>query len=196
MNFASLYDSKKDKAAEITALLGISASKNKDKVGALFFDETLHYVKPKKGIKHVMVILRDLLAFEGNKKTDYEKAMEYVLNVQKKKAVVFFISDFLNFNSFKLIGLLNKKHDVICIKLNDYLEKNPPDNNFMSLTTLEDGKNFFALGNKKLKQKFEYEEDKLLNEMKKKGVDIITLTTKEDIFKKLGLFFKQRAKRR
>jgi len=200
MNFCSKYETKLYTAAEIAAIISLSAVKNKDKIGAVFFDENIRKsIKPAKGLKHSLVIIRDMLAMNSvNGKTDYSKVLDYVLNVHKKKAVVFFISDFINFNQWKQLSILNKKHDLICVKIKDRLEENPPEFLYSELQEFETSniKTVSTGDNREIKSKIIKAEEEFSKNILKSGVDLVSIYTGEDYVRELNLFFKKRISRR
>lgn len=143
--FGSVDRSKREKAAEIAAVIAFSASGNNDKVGLLLYtDEVEHYIPPQKGRLHILRVIRDILFFEPKGKgTEYRSTLDYLNRVQRRKCVVFLISDFLN-NSpnssendrlFNSLSLTHRRHDLICIALSDPGEFELPN---VGLVTLED----------------------------------------------------------
>ncbi|MGM0608083.1 MAG: DUF58 domain-containing protein [Candidatus Muiribacteriota bacterium] len=200
MDFGSLFENKKQIATEIASIISLSAVKNRDKVGSIFFsDDVNSYYSLKKGLQHSLVIIRDMIARTGSgTKTNYEVAADYLLNSQKKKAVVFFISDFINFNSFKKLGIINKKHDLICVRIKDRLEKNPPEFFYGNFLELESGKEAgISFGDNNLYKSEALSEDEAFKKkLKKYGIDLLDIMTEDDYVKKLNLFFKKRIARK
>ncbi|MBF26150.1 MAG: DUF58 domain-containing protein [Flavobacteriales bacterium] len=116
---------KKDIITEICAVLSFSAMQNNDKVGVLFFtDEIELFIPPKKGKKHILRIIRELINFKPTrKKTNISKACQYLNNIVKKKSIIFILSDFLDNNFQQSLNLLSKKHDLNGIRVYDKFEK-------------------------------------------------------------------------
>ncbi|MBL31997.1 MAG: DUF58 domain-containing protein [Flavobacteriales bacterium] len=117
---------KKDVITEICAVLSFSAMQNNDKVGILFFtDQVELFIPPKKGKKHILRIIRELIKFKPTaKKTNIAQACEYLNNVVKKKSIIFIISDFLDDNFSNSLSLISKKHDLNGIRIFDEFENN------------------------------------------------------------------------
>lgn len=123
--FGSIDKTKQQIAAEISAILTLSALKNNDKVGLILFtDQIEKFIPPKKGKSHSLRIIREVLSFEpqGNK-TNLKSALEYFNHAIKKKAIVFLISDFFDTGYEKILRIVGKKHDLIGIVLSDPREK-------------------------------------------------------------------------
>lgn len=119
--FGSGSRSKAEVAAEITCLLALSAIKNQDKVGLVLFSDRIEKsISPRKGRTAVMRLVREVLAFEETRRgTNIAEALRFLNNVQKRKAVVFIISDFTDNNYLKDLRVTSKKHDVICCPISD-----------------------------------------------------------------------------
>ena len=117
---------KRDVITEICAVLAFSAMQNNDKVGVLFFtDEIELFIPPKKGKKHILRIIRELINFKPKgKKTNISQACQYLNNVVKKKSIIFILSDFIDENFSQSLSLLAKKHDLNGVRVFDKFEKN------------------------------------------------------------------------
>ena len=117
---------KKDVITEICAVLSFSAMQNNDKVGLIFFTDVIElFIPPKKGKKHILRIIRELIKFKpGSKKTNISQACQYLNNVVKKKSIVFILSDFVDDDFSNSISLISKKHDVTGIRVFDKFEEN------------------------------------------------------------------------
>ena len=124
--FGSSSRVKKELIIEICAVLAFSAMQNNDKVGVLFFtDEIELFISPKKGKKHILRIIRELIHLKPKgKKTNISKACKYLNNVIKKKSIVFLLSDFLDKNFENPISFVSKKHDLHGIRIFDEFEEN------------------------------------------------------------------------
>jgi uncharacterized protein (DUF58 family) len=120
---------KSDIAVEIAAVLAFSAIKNNDKVGLLIFSDTVEkFIPPKKGKGHVLRVIRDLLYHESvGHRTRLGYALEYLLRVLKRRAVIFFLSDFLDEAFDVPLKLVSRKHDLILLRLEDPSELTLPD---------------------------------------------------------------------
>jgi len=137
LDFGSGEESKRKVAAKLTALLAFSAIKNNDRVGLILFtDEVEFYIPPKKGRKHVLRMIREILAYQPNRRgTDVGKALEFLAYVSKRKAVAFLVSDFISGPFDKPLKVAANRHDLIPIFLSDPLENELPN---LGLTWLED----------------------------------------------------------
>ena len=137
--FGSVQQSKREYAAEIASVLAYSATLNNDKVGLILYThEVEQYIPPKKGRSHILRLIRDLLFYQPQgRKTNHREALDYLNRVQKRKSVVFLISDFLQTKSdtFSKLSLTNQRHDLISIALSDPRENEIPN---VGLITLED----------------------------------------------------------
>jgi len=137
--FGSVRKTKMDTAAEVAAVLMFSALKNHDKVGlVLFADEVLRYIPPRKGRPNVLRLIRDLLAVEPIKaSTDIAAALEFIGRVQRRKCVIFLLSDFLGPDCAQALALCNHRHDLIAVTLSDPREQALPDVGFLTLRDAE-----------------------------------------------------------
>ena len=117
---------KRDVITEICAVLSFSAMQNNDKVGVLFFTDQIElFIPPKKGKKHVLRIIRELINFQPkSKKTDISQACQYLNNIVKKKSIVFILSDFIDDNFSNSLSLVAKKHDLTGVRVFDQFEEN------------------------------------------------------------------------
>ena len=117
---------KRDVITEICAVLAFSAMQNNDKVGVLFFTDQIElFIPPKKGKKHILRIIRELINFKPKgKKTNISQACQYLNNVVKKKSIIFILSDFIDQNFSQSLSLLAKKHDLNGVRVFDKFEKN------------------------------------------------------------------------
>ena len=111
---------KKDMATEIAATIAFSAIQNNDKIGVIFFSDKIEkFIPPKKGRKHILYIIRELISFEPeSNKTDLKLALEYLSNVMKRKCTAFLLSDFIDSNDYsQVLTIANRKHDVVAIQV-------------------------------------------------------------------------------
>jgi uncharacterized protein (DUF58 family) len=141
-NFGSDQYLKREIAAEIAALLAFSAVKNNDKVGLILFSDKIEkFIPPKKGRSHVFRIIRELLFFKPESSgTSIETALEFLNSVQKKKAISFLISDFIDDGYEKGLQIVSKRHDLIAIDLYDKRERELPEKGIYEFFDNETGK--------------------------------------------------------
>jgi uncharacterized protein (DUF58 family) len=201
-DFGSNQKFKKELGAEIAAVLGFSAIKNNDKVGVLLFTDIIEkYIIPKKGKGHILRIIQELLNNSPKReKTSLKVAFDYLLKVSKRKSVVFFISDFIDLNFWDSLKIVNRKHDLIGIHLYDEVEYNLPDIGLVKVEDPESKDSFWIDSSNKsvrktLRDHLILEKEKLMQNAKKIGFDIISISTKEDYIDPLMAFFKMREKR-
>ena len=143
--FGSQNQLKQEFGAEIASVLGFSAIKNNDKVGLILFSNDIEkYVVPKKGKSHVLRVIRELLynTPKGNK-TSIKNALDYLLKVAKRKSVIFLISDFIDDDYWASLKIVNRKHDLIGIRLFDPAEKLLPDIGVIKVRDPESGSSFW-----------------------------------------------------
>ncbi|MDG1689419.1 MAG: DUF58 domain-containing protein [Flavobacteriales bacterium] len=129
---------KREFIAEIGAVLAFSATQNNDKIGAILFSDQIElYIPPKKGRKHILRIIRELIEFKPKSNlTNIGEVVQHFNNLVKKRAIAFLISDFIGQNLEKALKITAKKHDLIALRIFDQREKELPD---MGLTLFEDG---------------------------------------------------------
>lgn len=142
LSFGTVDKTKQQIAAELSAILAFSALKNNDKVGLfLFSDKIEKFIPPRKGRKHVLRIIRELLSFKPEgKTTNIKAALEHMNHAIKKKSIVFLISDFMDEGYEKILRIVGKKHDLIGIVINDEREETIPQMGLVKFTDAETGK--------------------------------------------------------
>ena len=213
--FGSGNRSKRERMAELGALVAFSAVRNGDKVGLLLFaDEIEKYLPPAKGQKHVLRILREILFFKNKtKRTNLNEGLRFINQVMRRRAVVFFLSDFIitedqNIDDqntedlfFKEISSTKRRHDLICAQIHDPHEIELPQ---IGLTTFEDAESgeiiVLDLSNPKFRKEFaENAKKQQLNistKLKRRGIDFFRFSTNEEFDKALKEFFHLRKFRR
>ena len=200
--FGSQNQLKQEFGAEIASVLGFSAIKNNDKVGLILFSNDIEkYVVPKKGKSHVLRVIRELLYNEpkGNK-TSIKNVLDYLLKVAKRKSVVFLISDFIDDDYWSSLKIVNRKHDLIGIRLFDPAEKLLPDLGVIKVRDPESGSSFWIdTSNRaemeKLKTQINSDFNAFNKQAKKIGFDIISVSTNGDFVDPLISLFRKRDKR-
>lgn len=138
-SFGSQRLSKIETAAEVAAVLMFTSLKNNDKVGLLFFaNDVVKYIPPRKGRGNVLRLIREILATEPiQSETDISRALEYIGRVQRRRAVVFLMSDFLAPDCSRALAIANQRHDCIAITFQDPREQQLPDVGFLTLRDAE-----------------------------------------------------------
>ncbi len=194
---------KSDVAAELCALLAFSAIKNNDKVGMIIFTDHIEkYIPPKKGRGHVLRLIREILAFEpAGHGTDIGMALEYLMRVTKRRAVVFLVSDFMDRNFEKPLRIANRKHDMIALKIADKRELEFQSAGILELEDSETGELFLVdTSSRKFQVEFanrvSREDARLKKRFDSMNLDLIRIMTDEPYFLPLITFFKTRGKRR
>lgn len=204
--FGSVEQSKRERAAEIASVLAFSATQNNDKVGVLLYtDEVEHYIPPKKGRRHILRLIRDILFFKPNGRgTSHKTALEYLNRVQRRKTVVFMISDFLDLAAdtllFDKLALTNQHHDLISIALSDPRESALPEVGLITLEDAETGEMVeIDTGNKSIRKRYaslaQERQQNFSNQMRKKGLDWIPACTDQPYLPALRNLFARRASR-
>ena len=202
--FGSKKNLKIDLGVEIAAMLSFSAIKNNDKVGlALFSDKVEKYIPPKKGKKHVLRLITDIVNHDfenSNKRTSIKTAIDFANKISKRKSVIFLISDFIDDNFWNELKFLNFKHDVIGLQIYDSYERNFPNLGIINIHDSETGENtWIDTTSKKNRDKFQKNSVEKLNSFSKKckniGFDLIQISTDDDYIKFLMQFFRSRANR-
>ncbi len=193
---------KNDLIIEIAGVLSFSANMNNDKVGAIFFSNTIEkYIPPQKGSKHILRIIRELLTFEPtNSQTDIQVPLQFLTNVIKKRATVFLISDFQAENYKMAIQIANRRHDLVALRIVDQRETEMVNVGILKVVDPETNQErWMDTTSKKVRDQhaehwstFNANTD---NVFRKAGVDQVKLFTHKDYVKPLINLFKQRGAR-
>ena len=202
LDFLSRSKSKKEIAAEISAIVAFTASLNNDKVGLLIFTHRVErFIPPKKGKTHILRIIREILEFKPQGKgTSIENSLVYLNKVIKKKAILFLLSDFIDQDFQQSLKIASRKHDLIAIRISDRREIQLPKAGIFILKDQETGEEFFVdFAAKKTRAAFikdqRENETRLQETFKKYGVDSITIDSEKDYEKPLFDFFMERRKK-
>ena len=142
LDFGTQKTTKKEMVAEIAATLAFSAIQNNDKIGVVFFSDKIEkYIPPKKGRKHILFIIREMLDFHPeSKKTDLKKAVEFLTSVLKRRCTAFIMSDFYTHTDFEnALTICNRKHDVVALQVYDPRAKSLPDVGLIKVCDAETG---------------------------------------------------------
>ena len=201
-SFGSKNYQKKEISAEIASVLGFSAIKNNDKVGLILFsNDIVKYIPPKKGKSHVLRVVRELLYTKPDfKGTSIKNALEFLMKVTKRKAVVFLLSDFLDEGFLDSLKITARKHDLVSINIFDPYEQNFPNIGMLKAEDAETGVKFWidTSNDHYLKQMNDLNTKKtneFYKSTQKMGLDIIPISTSEDYVEPLMRFFKKRGKK-
>jgi len=202
-DFGSVHFSKREAAAEAAAILGFSAAGNGDKVGLLLFSsETVLFVPPSKGTRHVLRIVREILmAKPASPGTSISAACDFLIRTLRRKAFVFMISDFFDDPLDKPLGKLARKHEVIALQVTDPLEATLPKAGRVVLADPETGWEVLVnTNNANLRMGYEKlmrrQLEGVLTTCKKHGIDHAYLSTDRDRLGDLHRLLKKRARTR
>jgi len=194
--------SKKESALELAASIMFAAMHNNDKVGLGIFTDTVEqYFPPRKGKRHVLKLIRNLVEFKPkSKKTNLSASLRYMSKVMKRKCVVFIISDFFSDDYEKSLKLLKNKHDVIAVNISDLREHELPDVGFIELEDEETGEQILVdtsdpTFRKKHSELMDQHFTGLHKRLKKLKIDLIQLKSDESFEIPLKRFFHMRIKR-
>ena len=200
LDFGSVQQTKRDLVTEIASTLAFSAIQNNDKIGVILFTDRIEkYIPPKKGRKHILYIIHELLNFKpAGVRTDIGMAVSYLTRVMKRRCTPFLLSDFYSRSDFsKPIQIANSKHDVVAIQVYDPRAKSLPDIGLMKVRDAETGHEMIIdTSSAKLRQahaRYWIEREDLLNRtFAKSKVDWTSVATNENFTKALLLLFKKR----
>ena len=201
LDFGTVKQMKKDMVTEIAATLAFSAIQNNDKIGVIFFsDKVEKFIPPKKGRKHILYIIRELLDFKPeSKRTDIKMAVEYLTNVIKKRCTTFMLSDFIDDNDYRnALTIANRKHDIVAIQVYDRRLSELPDVGLMKVRDAETGhEQWIDTSSVKLRNAHHawwLERQQALNEtFTKCNVDSVSVRTDQDYVKSLLNLFAKRS---
>jgi len=201
--FGSQKISKMETAVEVAAVLMFTSLKNNDKVGLLFFaDDVVKYIPPRKGRGNVLRLIREMLATEPVKsETNIAKALEYVGRVQRRRAVVFVLSDFIGPDCSRALAVANQRHDCIAVTLEDPRERELPDVGFLTLRDAETDEMIEVdTRNPKVRSLFakaaNERQTKLKELFQKANVDRLEIRTDQSYATSLQRFFRMRERKR
>ena len=201
LDFGTEVQTKRDMVTEIAATLAFSAIQNNDKIGVIFFSDKIEkYIPPKKGRKHILYIIREMLDFKPeSRKTDVRQAIEFLTSVSKRRCTAFVLSDFYvrhDFEQSLIIG--NRKHDIVAIQVYDRRAKELPDVGLMKVVDSETGfEQYIDTSSKKLRNAYSKywanRQNNLMETFNRSNVDNISIATNEDYVRSLLMLFKKRS---
>jgi uncharacterized protein (DUF58 family) len=193
---------KSEVASELAAVLAMSAIRNNDRVGALLFTEQIeHVVPPRKGRRHALRLIRDILAFEpAGRATDIAAATEYLSKMLAHKAIIFLVSDFLGADFERALKLLAQRHDVVAVSVEDPSERILPDIGLVRLIDPETGESLDVdTSDPAVRLQFETQvggdSDRRRHLLRRLAIDEIAVSTDRGIMEPLLRFFRSRETR-
>ena len=201
--FGSVRQMKGEVGVEISALLAFAAIKNNDRVGLLIFTDVVEvFVPPKKGRKHVLRVIRELLYFQPQgKRTSITNALDYLEKVLHRRSVVFLISDFIDEHYERSLQLMRRRHDLVAVSLFDPRERALPDVGFINLQDAETGEQFLVdSGRQEVRAYFacqqEQEDERRRALFLRNGVDEVSIDITKSYVDPLVRLFHARVRRR
>ncbi|HUP00353.1 MAG TPA: DUF58 domain-containing protein [Gemmatimonadota bacterium] len=194
---------KRERAAEIAAVLGLAASRNNDRAGALLFAAGIErYVPPRKGKTHVLRLVRDILTFDPPARgTDLAAALEFLARVLHRRSVIFVLSDFLDSDYERALTTLAVRHDVVALALSDRRDRELPDIGLIEVVEPESGvRRWLDTGSRKVRAAYAdsatRDEAERRSVFRRAGVDVVPIDTLADYVEPLRRFFERRERRR
>ncbi len=191
---------KQDVITEIAATLAFSAIQNNDKIGVIFFSDKIEkFIPPKKGRKHILYIIRELIDFQPeSNQTDISTALQFFTNVIKKRSTAFIISDFIDEKPYQdAMTIAARKHDLVALQVYDRRDAELPAVGLLKMRDAETGEEAWVDTNSRkvrmmYKNSWDNNELRLQQIMKKAGVDGISIEAGEDYVKSLIRLFNMR----
>ena len=198
--FGAVGGEKREMIAEISATLAFSAIQNNDKIGVIFFSDKIEkFIPPKKGRKHILFIIRELLDFTPDSSgTDIAMVLRYFSDALKKRCTTFLISDFIDGNDYyKALSIASNKHDVYGVQVYDKRDAQIPDVGLMRVRDLESGaEQWVDTSSKKVRNEYRrwwYERQQSMSDtLKRCRVGSVSVATDEDYVTALMGLFKRR----
>lgn len=200
LDFGTRSRMKSEMATEIAATIAYSAIQNHDKIGVVFFSDRIEkYIPPKKGRKHILYIIREMLDFKPeSRKTDIGGAMEFFTRVMKRRTTAFVLSDFYDRHDFfKQMQIANNKHDVMAIQVYDKWAKALPDVGLVKVVDAESGHEMYVdTSSKKVRAahaRYWTERQQMLKDtLSRANVDWVSVATDDDYVKAMMHLFASR----
>ena len=212
--WGSVERTKRERLAELGALLSFSANRNGDKVGLLLFsDQVEKYLPPAKGQKHVLRILREILFHKNrSKRTDLNEGLRFLNRVMRRRAVVFLLSDFIipEYDSeeetienifLKELSTTRRRHDLVCCQIHDKIEKEIPNVSRVHFEDAETGETIILdSSNKDFRRQYrehtQNRQETFIRKLRRRGIDNFQFSTESDYVKALREFFHLRGNRK
>ena len=199
-NFGSVSKLKKNQITEIAAVLAFSAIQNNDKIGVIFFSDRIEkFIPPKKGRKHILYIIRELIDFHAeSRRTNIRLGLEYLTNVMKRRCTAFVLSDFIDQESFKnAMTIANRKHDLVAVQVYDRRVEELPPVGLMKIRDAETGHEQWIDTSSRAVRRAHHDwwvnKQAELNEtFTKSNVDNVSVRTDQDYVKALMNLFAKR----
>ncbi|AHF11616.1 DUF58 domain-containing protein [Barnesiella viscericola] len=199
-NFGAVGEAKREMMAEVAATIAFSAIQNNDKIGMIFFSDKIEkFIPPKKGRKHILYIIRELIDFTpDNTGTNIGLALEYMTNAIKKRCTTFLISDFIDNGDYKnALSIANRRHDLVAIQVYDRRESQLPNVGLIKLQDSERGREQWvdsssAAVRARYAEWWNSRQEQMLAMLRKSRVDLATIATDDDFVVALMNLFQRR----
>ncbi|MDR0895770.1 MAG: DUF58 domain-containing protein [Prevotellaceae bacterium] len=200
LDFGTVKQMKKEMLTEIAATLAFSAIQNNDKIGVIFFSDRIEkFIPPKKGRKHILYIIRELLSFEAqSRRTNIRLGLEYLTNVMKRRCTAFLLSDFIDPQEFKnAMVIANRKHDVVAVQVYDRRAEELPAVGMMKIRDAETGHQQWIDTSSRAVRRAHHDwwthrQAELKEVFTKSNVDNVSVRTDQDYVKALMNLFAKR----
>ncbi len=200
LNFGTSVQQQKDMVAEIAATLAFSAILNNDKIGVIFFSDRIEkFIPPKKGRKHILYIIRELIDFKPqSNRTDIGQAVAYLTRILKRRCTAFILSDFIDAKDYSVpLTVANQKHDIAAIQVYDQRMTDLPNVGLMKVVDAETGfEQYIDTSSKKLRSMhrewWHSRQKNMENLLSKSNVDFVSVRADEDYVVALKALFAKR----
>jgi uncharacterized protein (DUF58 family) len=200
LNFGTSVCMKRDMVTEIAATIAFAAIENNDKVGLMFFSDRIEkFIPPKKGRKHILYLIRELIDFEPESNaTNSSVPLEFLMGAVKKRCTAFLMSDFIDENDYKnALTIANRKHDLVAIQVYDKRMEELPDTGLMKVLDAETGQSIYLDTSSKAvrtahRRWFEENRARIKDTLTRSRVDSISIRTDQDYVKALMDLFAKR----
>jgi uncharacterized protein (DUF58 family) len=200
LNFGTSVCMKRDMVTEIAATIAFAAIENNDKVGLMFFSDRIEkFIPPKKGRKHILYLIRELIDFEPESNaTNISVPLEFLMGAVKKRCTAFLMSDFIDDNDYKnALTIANRKHDLVAIQVYDKRMEELPDTGLMKVLDAETGQSIYLDTSSKAvrtahRRWFEENRSRIKDTLTRSRVDSISIRTDQDYVKALMDLFAKR----
>lgn len=201
LDFGTINQTKRQMLTEIAATLAFSAIQNNDKIGVILFSDKIEkFIPPKKGRKHILLIIRELLNFQPtSRKTDIGGAVEFMTNALKKRCTVFLLSDFYNQNDFQQqLTIANRRHDMIALQVYDQRMTELPNVGIIRVRDAESDEEMYvdtssAAVRRAHREWWVAHQNRVRNILSHSKIDNVSVRTDEDFVKTLINLFRRRS---
>lgn len=201
LNFGTQVMQKREMVTEIAATLAFSAIQNNDKIGVIFFSDRIEkFIPPKKGRKHILYIIRELIDFKPESQfTDVAVAVEYLRQVIKRRCTAFLLSDFITDRDFRTpLSIAGRKHDLIAIQVYDKRVAELPNVGLIRVQDAETGQTrYLDTSSQKVRQQqsawWRKRQDELSDTFVRSNIDFVNIRTDQDYVAALMSLFAQRS---